>query len=454
MSEIHSKYKFNNKIFSLYYFVEGYVQGIPSLVFPPYLAQVLGGSYDIALWLIVAFIGALPWSFKLIIGIFNDKWGSVKLGKRFPWIAGFGYFGAFWWIIMALFLPTDSTIYLFFAIYYFLSQSGAAFSDTALDGLILDVTPKGNLGKVQGFTWTCLLLGMGAGGMLLGLIFLALNIIPWLFILTAILTVISSSLPYLIEEEPFEKLDSKEMVIDLKSIISKKRNYKVFTYAFTGAIPAAVILTFFNYVILVGMGIIDVSETLLSITSGSAVDLLGWSSVFYFFNGLGTVIGSLIAGKRLDKSRKKTVQLTYLIYIPICLLSVLPFVLISGTLNAIIFGLIIQILFGAIQGALVVSNQTLRGDLTKKYYPLLKSTYFALLVALANFGQNFGTLMGSLVFSALAEFITDFYLMYFLLTVVCAFSLGISLLLFNTIKPEDYEISSITGEKEENIYFA
>lgn len=84
MSEINSKYKLNNKIFSLYYFVEGYVQGIPSLVFPPYLAQVLGGSYDIALWLIVVFIGALPWSFKLIVGIFNDKWGSKKLGKRFP----------------------------------------------------------------------------------------------------------------------------------------------------------------------------------------------------------------------------------------------------------------------------------------------------------------------------------------------------------------------------------
>ncbi len=310
-------------------------------------------------------------------------------------------------------------------------------------------------GYVQGIpTLAFLLLGLGAGGMLLGLIFLALHAIPWLFLLTAILTIITSTLPHFVQEEPFEKVDTKAMTKDLISVVSKGRNYKIFSYCFAAAIPSVVILTFFNYVILVGMGVIDVSDTLLSITSGNAVDLLGWSSVFYFFNGLGTVIGSLLAGKFVDKSRKKTVEMTFLIYMPICLLSVLPFILFSGSISAMIFGLSLQIIFGAVQGALTVSNQTVRGDLTRKYYPMLKSTYFALLVALANFGQNIGTLMGSFLFSAFANIFSNFYFMYFLLTAICAFSLGISLLIFRTIKAEDYELGKIGEAKEHEVYFA
>lgn len=453
MNSKNNTYKYNNKIFSFYYFVEGYLQGIPFLVFPPYLAQVLGGSYDIALWLVVYFIGNLPWAIKMIVGLFNDKWGSQKYGRRFPWISGFGIFGAIWWFGMAFYLPIDQSIYMWFAIYYFFTQIGAAFSDTALDGLILDVTPKKDLGKVQGFTWALMLLGMGAGGMLLGLIFLALNAIPILFILTGILAIIASCLPYLIEEAPFANVTLKNMARDLISIVSKIRNYKVFGYTFLGAVTGQVILTFFNYVILIAIKVIDVKETILSITSGTAVSLLGWSSVFYFCNGLGTVIGSLIAGKLADKSRRKAVLLNYLIYMPFCLVSILPFILSGAYLLALIYGLLGQVMFGAIQGWMVVANQTVRGDLTNKYYPELKSTYFALLVSFSNLGQSFGTIMGAVVFSVLAGIITDFNIMYFILTLFCTGTLVFSFLLFKTINPKDYEFDHLTGEAEEKVHF-
>ena len=76
-TEIEYK-KSYTKIFTFYYLVEGFSQGIPFLIFPPYLAQLLGNQFDVAQWLIIAAIASLPWAIKMIIGVANDKWGSKK----------------------------------------------------------------------------------------------------------------------------------------------------------------------------------------------------------------------------------------------------------------------------------------------------------------------------------------------------------------------------------------
>ncbi len=156
----------------------------------------------------------------MVIGLGNDKWGSKKYGNRFPWIFGFGVFGAVWWFILAAYLPTGGSIYILLAFYYFMIAMGTAFSDTALDGLILDVTPKETLGRIQGYTWMCLLLGMGAGGMLLGLIFLTLNLVPLLFVITGALMIVASLLTKLVKEPPLEEVSERYIGRQLKSIFS------------------------------------------------------------------------------------------------------------------------------------------------------------------------------------------------------------------------------------------
>ena len=357
-------------IFVFYYLCEGFLQGIPFLVWPSFIAHQLGGSYDIAKWLIIYSIGNIPWAVKMIVGLFNDRWGSKKFGRRFPWIASFGTFGAIWWFIMAIYMPSDNSIYLWMAIYYFMTQLGAAFSDTALDGLILDVTPKEKLGRVQGYTWTMMFLGYGAGGLLLGLIFLELNAMHFLWVITGIAALISSFLPYFIKEPLIEKDTIKEWGKDLLTIVTKKRNWKVFSYTFITGIQGVMLGTFFNYLILIGLGIIDVQETILSITQGTAVNLLGWSDILYFVSGIGIVLGSFITGILGDKSRKKTISGAYLTFIPFCLLLVVPFIINSGSLIPLIFGFAFLIILGAIQNGMMVVNQTIRGDLSKNYYPL------------------------------------------------------------------------------------
>lgn len=428
-------------IFVFFYLCEGFSQGIPFLFFPQYLAHTLGGSYDIAIWLVILSIGSLPWTIKMIVGIFNDRWGSKKYGQRFPWILSFGVFGGVWWIAMAFYLPVNE-IYLWLTIYYFMTQLGMAFADTALDGLILDVTPKEKLARVQGYTWTMMFLGYGAGGMLLALVFLALNIVPVLFIVTGVLVILSSILTYLVKEPPLEKMSSKEFGLDLLTIVTKKRNWKVFMYTFLAGIPAVMLLNFFMYLVLIAMGIIDVSETLLTIVGGGAVDLQAWSSIFYLVNGFGIVFGSLIAGKFGDRSRKKTLSYVYLAYIPSFLILVIPFALSTGGIVPLIFGMIFLFFLGALQNALTVVNQTVRGDLSKNYYPKLKSTYFATLVSLANLGQTVGTIVGAGLFAIFALFTNSFYLIFFFVSAFCAVSLLASYLIFRKIDPLDYELRS------------
>ncbi len=444
-----------SKIFAFYYLVEGFSQGIPFLVFPPYLAKLLGNQFDIAQWLIIVSIGSLPWAIKMIIGIANDKWGSKKYGNRFPWIAGFGIFGAIWWFILAAYLPTGGSIYMLLAFYYFMIAIGTAFSDTALDGLILDVTPKETLGRIQGYTWMCLLLGMGAGGMLLGLIFLALDLVPILFVITGILMIVACFLTKFVKEPAFDYISERYIGRELLSIFTKKKNWKVMGFTFTCSMAGSVVLSFFLYVILVALKIIDVDKTILSITSGNVVEFLGWTSVFYFFNGLGTFIGSFMAGKYADKYRRKSVVISYLIYIPFCLISVLPFVLTGEFLIALIYGLIGVAFFGAIQGALLISTATVRADIVKKEYPKLKSTYYALLIALWNGGQTLGILVGAWLFSYIALNFPgfSFYLMYFILSALGAGALFTSFLLFRTIDPKDYEFERVLG-REKEVYLA
>jgi MFS family permease len=440
-------------IFVCFYLIEGFIQGIPYLVFQPYLTKILGG-YNLDTWLIVWGISNIPWSIKLIVGIFNDRGGNKFYGKRFPWIISFGIFGAIWWFLLAIYLPVDESIYVFLTIYIFFIMMGMAFADTALDGLILDVVPKEYLARIQGYTWAMLLVGMGAGGMILGLIFLALDIMPILFILTGILMILACILPYFIEEPPRGEPGTEIKGRPLKSMFTTKKNWKIILYTFLAGIQALLILEYFKYVVLIPMGVVDVDQTLVSLAGGTTpVGYQAWNSVFYLLNGIGTLVFSVIAGKLADKSRRKAASLFFISYIPFCLVSIIPFIFLRGFLPALLIGLVFLFLFGGLQGALVVSNQTIRADLSKHEYPTLKSTFFAFLVSLSNLGQNTGSIIGGGIISISVLFTANFGIIYFLVSAFCALCLFLSYLLFRSIDVADYELDHVLAG-EEDVFFA
>ena len=142
-------------IFCFFYIVQGLYNGIQWIIVPIYLITVVE-NIDIALILGIFSLAIMPWSVKFFIGLINDKYGTKKFGRRKPWIFGFGVWAAISFVITGIGLNyvENSSIISFMLICSLMWNIGFAFADTALDGLILDVTPKNYLGKVQGYTWS------------------------------------------------------------------------------------------------------------------------------------------------------------------------------------------------------------------------------------------------------------------------------------------------------------
>ena len=115
--------------------------------------------------------------------------------------------------------------------------------------------------------------------------------------------------------------------------------------------------------------------------------------------------------------------------------------IIGEFLLALIYGLVAILIYGAIQGALVITTQTINGDIAKKEYPDLKSSFYALLISCWNGGQALGSFLGALIFIYFAYYLTDFNMLYFLISVFGAIALFMSYLCFRAIDPKEYEFS-------------
>jgi len=414
-------------IFSFFYFWEGVHQVIPAIL--PYYFLFVFGSFDIALMAVISFFALLPWSLKLIVGLINDKWGSDRWGRRFPFILIFGILGGVTWIVMTFTLPLDESIYSVLAIYLFIANLGVAFADTSLDGMILEVTPKDKLAKVQGYTWTMLMVG-GAGAVAIALGLYYMGLVQIIFLITGIFLIVSSFLAYFVTEPPIK--ENLNIGADLKRIFKEKKNYKVFSWTFVTAMAYPMLMVAFSYFMLISMGVIDVATTNLSLEAGQTEDAFIILNILISgANGLGIVFGSLIVGRFADKSRKKALFLTYSIYVPICFLSNLFF--------GFALGLIANAIFGFVYGAITISGQTIRGDIAKKNFPDLKSTYYALLISFSNFGQSAGNLILASMFVFLAPALGNYYLLYFLVTLIGAGIVILSFIVFKSINPEEYE---------------
>ncbi|MGQ4873121.1 MAG: MFS transporter [Promethearchaeia archaeon] len=434
--DLEKNYKsYYSFIFSYFYFWEGVHQAIPAIL--PYYLLFVFGSYNIALLAIIGFYALLPWSLKVLVGLANDKWGSEKWGRRFPFIFYFGILAGITWILMTYLLPLDETIYTYLMFYLLIANIGMAFADTSLDGLILDVTPKNKLAKVQGYTWTMLMVG-GAGAAGLGLVFYWMGIVPLLFLITGINLSISCIITHFIKEPPIVK--NPEVFKDLKRIATERKNWKVFGWTLITAMGYPLIMGAFYYFMLITMGIIDVKEATLSLEAGQTTDAFIIINILIAgFSGLGIIIGSLLMGWVADKSRRKATNLTYAIYLPICI--------ISNFFVGFILGYTAQIIFGFIYGSITIVGQTIRGDIAKKNFPDLKSTYYALLISFSNLGQSFGSLILAFMFAQVAPIISDFFTLYFIITIMSSIIVIISYLMFRTIDPEEYEFSELLEEE-------
>ena len=418
-------------IFSFFYSIQGLYNGIQWIIFPIYLITVLK-NIEFALILGIFSITTIPWTLKIFIGMMNDKFGTKKFGRRKPWIFIFSIWAGISFIVagIGLILISPNLIINFIIFWALMWNIGMAISDTALDGLILDVTPKDKLGKIQGYTWSMNTLMYMGGGILLGAIFIFFNAVWLLFIFEGFLLFLAGFFPFYIKESVLtERINAFK---NLKLILKTQTNWKVFIFSFIDSIPYGIVSLIYGLLVIIYMPNSPISATItsLSLTSES-IDLFIMYSILGAFGCIGVIIGCIITGKIADKKRRSAVYFAQVMYIPFLCISVL-------FRGPIFLGIIMMIILGIGQGALTTSYQSIRGDIARQY-PEMDSTYYALVISVLNTGQMVGFALSAFLLIIFSNFYTEFYLIYFWIIIFMAGLQTLSFIIFMTINPREYE---------------
>jgi MFS family permease len=426
-------------IFSFFYLIQGLYNGIQWIVLPIYLISVLR-NIDFALILGIFSITIVPWTLKIFIGIINDKFGTKRFGRRKPWIFVFCIWAGISFIVggIGLTLISPKSIINFILICALMWNIGIAISDTALDGLILDVTPKDNLGKIQGYTWSMNTLMYMGGGIVLGAIFIFLNAVWLLFILEGFLLFLAGFFPFYIKESALPgRINAFK---NLKLILKKITNWKVFIFSFIDSIPYAIVSLIYGLLVIIYMPNSPISAKVTSLSLASeSLDLFIIYSILGALGGIGVIIGCIITGKIADKKRRSAVYFAQVMYIPFLCISVL-------FRGPIFFGIIMMVILGIGQGAITTSYQSIRGDLAKQY-PEIDSTYYALIISFLNSGQMIGFALSAFLLIIFSYLYTDFYLIYFWIIIIMAGFQTLSFIIFMTINPKEYEFKQHLSKK-------
>ena len=426
-------------IFSFFYLIQGLYNGIQWIVLPIYLISVLR-NIDFALILGIFSITIVPWTLKIFIGIINDKFGTKRFGRRKPWIFVFCIWAGISFIVggIGLTLISPKSIINFILICALMWNIGIAISDTALDGLILDVTPKDNLGKIQGYTWSMNTLMYMGGGIVLGAIFIFFNTVWLLFILEGFLLFLAGFFPFYIKESALPgRINAFK---NLKLILKKITNWKVFIFSFIDSIPYAIVSLIYGLLVIIYMPNSPISAKVTSLSLASeSLDLFIIYSILGALGGIGVIIGCIITGKIADKKRRSAVYFAQVMYIPFLCISVL-------FRGPIFFGIIMMVILGIGQGAITTSYQSIRGDLAKQY-PEIDSTYYALIISFLNSGQMIGFALSAFLLIIFSYFYTDFYLIYFWIIIIMAGFQTLSFIIFMTINPKEYEFKQHLSKK-------
>ncbi len=409
-------------IFSSNYLFQGIDQSLFAVIIPIYLIQFIGVLDAAALAFLGSIIG-LPWILKIFFGIIGDKVGSRRFGRRRPWIIAMMTLAGLMWILLGTpNLFTKENAMSVFTIMGILIFTGVAWSDTIIDGLLLDICPKEKLGRASGFNWGLRSVGAIAGGPILALLVVYGGLgVPVLFILVGIFMILASLLTIIIKEP--KEYPEVMVFTHLKAMVNNKRDIKTYAFSLFAAIIDSVVILFVTLFLLIQMGLLSSIGTSLSLTSTDPIIYL-YQGYLTMIISVGIVIGSIVGGQIADKkSRKLSVYLAYIITTGSLLLMLIPSV--WGVL--LFFSTIIGLAIGWRHSsyASVVTG-------ISKNHPEMVSTYYSITNAFANLGGILGLSLTGVILAQTAS-----YLMVFLFMAIIS---NLGLVGFALLSPKDYEL--------------
>ena len=104
----------------------------------------------------------LPWSVKFLAGLFIDRYTWRPMGRRRPWLIGSQTAIVVTLVIAALISPEASDTAIVIGVVLTLSIL-TAVQDVSLDALVVDLTPKAEMGRMNGFMFGGKVIGIAGG---------------------------------------------------------------------------------------------------------------------------------------------------------------------------------------------------------------------------------------------------------------------------------------------------
>ncbi len=147
---------------TLLYLAQGFPQGLFFYAIPAWLAA---NGQSTAVVATAAAAAGLPWSLKFLAGLVLDRYTWQPMGRRRPWLIGSQTGIGLTLFVAAVLSPSASDTTMVIGIILALSIL-TAIQDVALDAMVVDLTPDGEMGRMNGFMFGGKVFGI-AGGMAL-----------------------------------------------------------------------------------------------------------------------------------------------------------------------------------------------------------------------------------------------------------------------------------------------
>ena len=333
-----------------FYLGEGYSLGTLLLVVPLYVIRVFEVDTDTA-GLATAFAG-VPWLIKFLYGLITDKFPIGKYGRRKPYL----FIVAILSIPLWLFFTTLTEFNAMYLGVLFLISMLAAFSDTTLDGYVVDITPEAHQQTMQSAAWG----GRGVGTIFASLISLSFvgqgnwNMTYYIAAAVFVVTTLSSLVLPTVDFD-----NQSNLMAGFGKVFRHKATWLILLIS--AVMGAGQVMYTFASVLLDSYGFDDAS--IRNITT------------FYY---IGNVLGASLVGilsKFIKISSEK--QLTYILLAGIIWS---PLAVVSETEGYLMF-------FFIILGMIMTAGTAVIAKITMDYSPVeVSSSMFALFMSVNNLG--------------------------------------------------------------------
>lgn len=270
----------------LLYFAQGLPFGLFDFALPAWLAQ--NGASAASIGSVQAMV-ILPWTFKLAYGLLMDRYAFLAMGRRRPWII-IGQFGlAVGFLALAYVNPGVHQIGLIAAFAFVLGLSSAV-QDVAVDGLAVDILPRSEIERVNGYMFGAQAIGIAFSAAVSGYLIAYLGLPAAVLTLAAIITLILI-LVLIVRERPGERL------LPWSRGTASQRNLDLHLGAFGPIVRSLFVAMFTKQTLILVPALIAVVAAwgiFLGLAPLFAANVLGWAkSVYSGWSGQAGLVAGL-----------------------------------------------------------------------------------------------------------------------------------------------------------------